>query len=95
MYVNLYGMMRDPKVFPEPDKLKPERFIDDDGQLRRVEQWAPFSMGRQPMFTQGQFWSSGIVVGCVSLYVSPFVWGGVCPSVYQSQVRLRNNVWSV
>ena len=36
----------DPKVFPEPETLKPERFLDPEGQLCRNEQWVPFSMGK-------------------------------------------------
>ena len=36
----------DSKVFPEPETLKPERFLDSDGQLCRNDQWIPFSMGK-------------------------------------------------
>ena len=43
--VNLYSVLHDPEVFPEPDILKPERFLDDEGKQTRPEQWIPFSMG--------------------------------------------------
>ena len=37
----------DPEVFPLPKCFKPERFIDDNGSLKKIEQFAPFSIGRR------------------------------------------------
>ncbi|XP_030850604.1 cytochrome P450 2U1-like [Strongylocentrotus purpuratus] len=31
---NLYAVLYDPKVFPEPDKFNPSRFIDDEGRVK-------------------------------------------------------------
>ena len=42
---NLYGVMRDPKIWSEPEVFKPQRFLSDDGTVIRFEQWIPFSMG--------------------------------------------------
>ena len=44
--VNLYSVLHDPEVFPEPKVLKPERFLDDEGKATRHEHWVPFSMGK-------------------------------------------------
>ena len=43
--VNLFSILHDPDVFPEPDVLKPERFIDGEGKATHHEHWIPFSMG--------------------------------------------------
>jgi len=47
VYINLYSCLMDPEFWPEPEVLRPERFIKDDGTLDRPEQWVPFSMGRR------------------------------------------------
>ena len=42
---NLYAVHRDPEVWTEPYKFNPERFLDEDGKVCKVEQLIPFSMG--------------------------------------------------
>ena len=37
----------DPEVFPSPKEFNPNRFFDDCGNLKRVEEFAPFSVGRR------------------------------------------------
>ena len=44
---NLSRILMDPEVFPLPKCFKPERFIDDNGSLKKIEQFAPFSIGRR------------------------------------------------
>ncbi len=42
---NLYAAMHNPKVFPEPDVFRPERFLGPDGQILQHEAFLPFGMG--------------------------------------------------
>ena len=49
-----------------------------------IESHECFLVSLVSVFTQGQFWPSGIVVACVCL-------SNVCPSVYQSQSCPRKN----
>ena len=37
----------DPEVFPNPKHFNPGRFLAEDGKLKRVEEFAPFSVGRR------------------------------------------------
>ena len=38
---NLTKFLLDPDVFPAPKCFKPERFIDEHGKIKRIEQFAP------------------------------------------------------
>ena len=33
--------------FPEPQKFKPERFINENGELEKIEELIPFSIGKR------------------------------------------------
>ena len=37
----------DPETFPEPEKFKPERFLDNSGHLLKPNQLIPFGIGRR------------------------------------------------
>ena len=37
----------DSDVFPSPKEFNPERFLDDNGKLKRYEQFAPFGVGKR------------------------------------------------
>ena len=43
---NIIGTHRDPKYFPNPERFDPERFISNDGKLKRIEQFMPFGLGK-------------------------------------------------
>ena len=40
-------ILMDPEVFPNPKDFNPGRFLDDCGSLKRIEEFAPFSVGRR------------------------------------------------
>jgi len=44
--VNLVSINKDPVTFPEPEKFLPDRFVDKDGNLQNITQFAPFSIGK-------------------------------------------------
>ncbi|XP_072036984.1 cytochrome P450 2U1-like [Amphiura filiformis] len=44
---NLWAVHRDPDLWPEPWKFKPERFLDDNGQVVNRDELIPFSTGRR------------------------------------------------
>jgi cytochrome P450 len=37
----------DERIFPNPEKFDPTRFLDDNGQLKKVDELMPFSMGKR------------------------------------------------
>ena len=37
----------DERYFPDPYEFKPERFLDEHGNLRKIEQFVPFSVGKR------------------------------------------------
>ncbi|XP_076808672.1 cytochrome P450 2C30-like isoform X2 [Clavelina lepadiformis] len=42
---NIWAVQNDPKYFDEPEKFKPERFIDEKGNFIKSEHVIPFSVG--------------------------------------------------
>ena len=44
---NLTDIHMDPKTFPEPDKFKPERFLDDNGAFVPHPSVIPFGVGKR------------------------------------------------
>uniref|UniRef100_A0A914CPE7 Cytochrome P450 n=1 Tax=Acrobeloides nanus TaxID=290746 RepID=A0A914CPE7_9BILA len=41
------SVLYDEKIFPEPFKFKPERFLDSNGNNRKIDEFIPFSVGRR------------------------------------------------
>uniref|UniRef100_A0AC34F7R8 Cytochrome P450 n=1 Tax=Panagrolaimus sp. ES5 TaxID=591445 RepID=A0AC34F7R8_9BILA len=35
------------QIFPEPEKFKPERFLTENGELKKIEEFCPFSIGKR------------------------------------------------
>ena len=46
IFSNLYGMMHDPDVWGDPEVFRPERFLDENGQIRTREEVIAFSLGK-------------------------------------------------
>uniref|UniRef100_A0A914DPZ1 CYtochrome P450 family n=1 Tax=Acrobeloides nanus TaxID=290746 RepID=A0A914DPZ1_9BILA len=46
-------VMYDDEVFPEPEKFKPERFLDEAGNLKKVDELIPFSVGKRQCLGEG------------------------------------------
>ncbi|XP_071944058.1 cytochrome P450 2U1-like [Antedon mediterranea] len=44
---NIWAVMHDQTTWHEPEKFKPERFIDEKSNLIKIEQLIPFSVGRR------------------------------------------------
>ncbi|CAD5227260.1 unnamed protein product [Bursaphelenchus xylophilus] len=49
----LCSVLSNEKYFPEPQKFKPERFLDDDGKLKKVDENIPFSLGKRQCLGEG------------------------------------------
>lgn len=50
VFVNLWSVLRDPKLWKDPDVFDPTRFLDDKGHVispRRLPKYLPFSTGRR------------------------------------------------
>lgn len=45
--VNLNSILKDPKVFPEPNVFRPSRFLTDEGRVTIPKEFIPFSIGRR------------------------------------------------
>ena len=45
--INIHSVMKDHKLWPDPDVFKPERFLDTDGTVRSPKEFIPFSLGRR------------------------------------------------
>jgi len=43
--VNLHSAHMDPSVWPEPEKFRPERFLNEEGEVVNRENLIIFSMG--------------------------------------------------
>ncbi|VDN23562.1 unnamed protein product [Cylicostephanus goldi] len=40
-------LMNDERIFPDPKRFRPERFLDENGKLRRIDEFLPFSVGKR------------------------------------------------
>lgn len=45
--VNLHSVLKDPSIWEDPDSFRPERFLNDNGQVKIPDEFIPFSIGRR------------------------------------------------
>ena len=43
--VNLHAVHMDPRLFDNPEDFNPERWLDEDGKIKRQDTLIPFSIG--------------------------------------------------
>ena len=41
------------QIFPDPYSFKPERFLDESGNLKKIEEHIPFSIGKRQCMGEG------------------------------------------
>ena len=46
-FTNVQKLLMDPVQFPEPEKYRPERFLDQDGNIVKNEYLVPFGIGKR------------------------------------------------
>ncbi|XP_070562966.1 cytochrome P450 2U1-like [Ptychodera flava] len=44
---HLRSVLYDPKIWPEPEKFEPERFLNEDGTIKKFDEHVPFSVGNR------------------------------------------------
>ncbi|KAJ8020812.1 Cytochrome P450 2U1 [Holothuria leucospilota] len=47
VWLNLWSIHHDPKLYPDPEKFDPNRFLTEDGQVKKQESFMPFGAGRR------------------------------------------------
>lgn len=47
VWANLAAMSRNPETYPDPDQLKPERYLNPDGTFARKEEISIFGYGKR------------------------------------------------
>nr|AIL94124.1 cytochrome P450 CYP3036A1 [Tigriopus japonicus] len=47
VFSHLYAIVNDPKVFPNPERFDPTRFLDENGQFKRNDKNVVFSTGKR------------------------------------------------
>ncbi|CAI2353167.1 unnamed protein product [Caenorhabditis sp. 36 PRJEB53466] len=47
------NVMTDEATFANSDEFNPHRFIDENGKLKKIEEWCPFSMGKRQCLGEG------------------------------------------
>ena len=45
VFTNIHQILHDPDLFPNPDEFRPERFLDSEGKLARIESNMVFGFG--------------------------------------------------
>ena len=44
---NLYSVLMDEEIWGDPHNFRPERFLNEEGDLVKMDSFVPFSLGKQ------------------------------------------------
>ncbi|GFO45314.1 cytochrome p450 [Plakobranchus ocellatus] len=47
LFINLRSALHDSDTWADPDKFRPERYLDDTGNLLKIEAHVPFGLGKR------------------------------------------------
>lgn len=53
IFPQLGMLMRDEKAFPNPNSFNPDRFLDEEGHFKNIEEMLPFSLGKRQCLGEG------------------------------------------
>ena len=51
VFANFFGVHMDRDIWDEPEKFRPERFLDVEGHVTRPDAYMPFSVGKYRIWT--------------------------------------------
>jgi cytochrome P450 len=62
--LNFYGLHRDPRAYPDPDRFDPDRWLDPDPEVLRGH-YLPFGLGPHACIGEGFAWSQILTTAAV------------------------------
>jgi cytochrome P450 len=62
--LNFYGLHRDPRAYPDPDRFDPDRWLDPDPEVLRGH-YLPFGLGPHACIGEGFAWSQILTTASV------------------------------
>ena len=60
VFANFFGVHMNSAIWDEPEKFRPERFLDGEGHVTRPDAYMPFSVGKYKIWTLLEY----LIVDC-------------------------------